>query len=172
MTLFASTHQWTQTDVEITVLPPYEATVQATLSAMDGAKRAHVAAHGTFRADNPLFSYVSLADGPLTGHDLTGLRRAPGLMVLSACDTGLSSVHPGDELMGLTATLLGAGTRTLIASIGPVRDIATVPIMLALHRNLDAGASAAQALTAAREVAGEEDWATAHSFSCFGSGAA
>jgi len=152
------------------VLTGGEATVQATLSAMDGAKRAHVAAHGTFRADNPLFSYVSLADGPMTGHDLNGLRHAPGLMVLSACDTGLSSVHPGDELMGLTATLLGAGTRTLIASIGPVRDIATVPIMLALHRNLDGGASPAQALAAAREVAAPEDWATAHSFSCFGSG--
>jgi CHAT domain-containing protein len=108
----------------------------------------------------------------MTGHDLTGLRRAPELMVLSACDTGLSSVHPGEELMGLTATLLGAGTRTLVASIGPVRDATTLPLMVELHRRLAAGASPARALVATQAEAGGEEWATAHSFACFGAGTA
>ncbi|WP_239167281.1 CHAT domain-containing protein [Catellatospora coxensis] len=149
-----------------------QATVTATLAAIDGARRVHLAAHGEFRADNPLFSHLDLADGPLTVHDLTTLRRAPDLVVLSACDTGLSAVHPGDELMGLTAALLGAGARTLVASTGPVDDEATRELMLGLHQRLRAGHEPAAALAAAQAAAPVERWATAYSFSCFGSGAA
>ncbi len=149
-----------------------QATVAATLAAIDGARRVHLAAHGGFRADNPLFSHLDLADGPLTVHDLTTLRRAPDLVVLSACDTGLSAVHPGDELMGLTAALLGAGARTLVASTGPVDDEATRELMLGLHERLRAGHDPATALAAAQAAAPVERWATAYSFSCFGSGAA
>ncbi|MDI1463774.1 CHAT domain-containing tetratricopeptide repeat protein [Catellatospora sp. KI3] len=154
------------------VLAGPDATVRATLAAIDGASLVHLAAHGEFRADNPLFSHIDLADGPLTVHDLTGLHRAPDLVVLSACDTGLSAVHPGDELMGLTAALLGAGTRTLVASIGPVDDGATRALMLQLHDRLRHGAEPAAALAAAQVAAPAEHWATAHSFSCFGAGAA
>ncbi len=144
------------------------ATVAATLSAMDGAKRAHIAAHGTFRTDNPLFSYLSMADGPMTVHHLTSLRKTPDLVVLSACDTGLSAVYPGDELVGLTASLLGAGARTLVASIGPVEDTATQGLMMSLHHHLHSGAAPAAALASARRDADPTDWATAHSFVCFG----
>jgi CHAT domain-containing protein len=38
------------------------------------AGQAHVAAHGVFRADSPMFSSLRLADGPLTVHDLERLR--------------------------------------------------------------------------------------------------
>ena len=37
----------------------------------------HVAAHGTFRADSPMFSSLRLDDGPMTVHDVERLRRAP-----------------------------------------------------------------------------------------------
>jgi CHAT domain-containing protein len=139
---------------------------------MDGAGRAHIAAHGAFRADNPLFSYLRMADGPMTVHHFTSLDRVPDLVVLSACDTGLSTVYPGDELMGLTATLLGAGTRTLVASIGPVEDSSTQALMVELHRHLDAGKPPAEALALARNASEPGDWATAHSFTCFGAGTA
>jgi CHAT domain-containing protein len=49
------------------------ATVEAVKAVLDGAELAHVAAHGRFRADNPLFSSIELADGALTVYDL-GLR--------------------------------------------------------------------------------------------------
>ncbi len=160
---------------EVEALPGHtlpQANVQSVLSAMDGASVAHVAAHGVFRSDNPLFSYLSMADGPLTVHDLTTLDAAPELIVLSACETGLSAVHPGDELVGLTAALLGAGTRTLIASIGPVEDVATRELMIRLHRLLGEGLGPAAALACARAAIDPADWATAHSFTCFGSGSA
>ena len=71
------------------------ATVQATLAAFDGAALAHVAAHGMFRADNPLFSSLRLADGPLTVYDLEGIGHAPRTVVLAACDTARHTARPG-----------------------------------------------------------------------------
>ena len=126
------------------------ATVEATLAALDGARVAHIACHGRFRSDNPLFSALELADGPLTALDIQGLRRAPDVLVLSACDVALSERHPGDELLGLSAALLAAGTRTIVASVVPVPDAATRRLMLAFHTHLRAGASPAAALAAAQ----------------------
>ena len=60
-----------------TVLRDGTATADRVLEALDGAWLAHVAAHGTFRSDNPLFSALTMDDGPLTVHDFERLRRAP-----------------------------------------------------------------------------------------------
>lgn len=149
------------------------ATAARVLALLDGAGVAHIAAHGRFRADNPLFSSLELADGPLMVYDLERLERAPGLLVLSACDSGLSAVRPGDELEGLAAALLALGTRTLIASVAPVPDDRTRTLMLAFHRRVRAGASPAAALAATQaEVASEGPAAraAAASFACFGAG--
>jgi CHAT domain-containing protein len=43
----------------------------------------HIAAHGRFRADAPLFSYLQLADGPLTTADVFGLDLRATLVTLS-----------------------------------------------------------------------------------------
>ena len=47
------------------------------LAALDGAWLAHIAAHGRFRADSPLFSSLRMHDGPLTVYDFEQLHRAP-----------------------------------------------------------------------------------------------
>jgi CHAT domain-containing protein len=143
------------------------ATVAAVAGALDGAGLAHVAAHGAFRVDNPLFSSLQLADGPLTVYDLEGLGRAPQLLVLSACDSGLSGVRPGDELMGLAGALFALGMRTLIASVVPVPDTATTELMLALHEALKAGLAPANALA---QAGSGRDAAVSASFVCFGAG--
>ncbi|MBW4721140.1 CHAT domain-containing tetratricopeptide repeat protein [Saccharothrix obliqua] len=147
------------------------ATVDAVASAMDGAPLAHVAAHGTFRADNPLFSALELADGPLTVYDLERLRTPPERVVLSACDSGRSAVRPGDELMGFTAALLGLGTRTLVAPVVPVPAEATTALMVELHRGLGAGRSPAAALACAQSAhagRGDVEFAASAGFLCFG----
>jgi CHAT domain-containing protein len=148
------------------------ATAGAVSAALDGADLAHVAAHGRFRVDNPLLSCLELADGPLTVYDLEALARAPRCLVLSACDSGLSGVRPGDELMGLAGALFALGTRTLIASVIPVPDATTAELMLALHRHLQAGLPPAASLALAQqELAGRHGAAAAAAaFVCFGAG--
>ncbi len=150
------------------------AEVKAVLDALDGADLAHVAAHGRFRSDNPLFSCLVLADGPLTVYDLESLRRPPRVLLLSACQSGVSGVRPGDEVMGLAAALLGLGTRTLVASVVDVPDEQTANLMLGVHRHLRKGDSPAVALCRAQgEMIGRADpraIAASAGFVCFGSG--
>jgi tetratricopeptide (TPR) repeat protein len=153
-----------------TVFTGTAARVTAVLPALDGARIGHLACHGQFRADNALFSALRLADGPLTIYDLSGLRTPPGTLVLSGCDTGLSTVHPGDELIGLTSALLQLGTRAVIASTGPVDDEATRWLMTDLHARTATGTSAAAALAAAQAAADPAHRYTAASFVCFGGG--
>ncbi len=114
-----------------------EATADAVLHGIDGAELAHVVCHGVFRADNPLFSSLELSGGGLFVYDLERLRRPPCTMVLSACDVGLPAARPGDEVLGVVAALLGAGTSSVVASAGLVPDAAlTRRVMVALHRRL------------------------------------
>lgn len=133
-----------------TVLGGGSATAAAALAALDGADLAHVAAHGTFRADSPLFSSLSLDDGPLTVHDLEQLGRAPRLLLLPSCDSALLSPAGADELLGLTSSLLPLGTVGMVAGVVPVDDAATRPLMTALHRHLREGHRLAEALRRAR----------------------
>lgn len=149
------------------------ATVDATLSALDGADVAHIAAHGRLRGDNPLFSALQLADGPLTVYDLERLSDAPRLVLLPACQSGVGSELAGDEVLGLTAALFALGTRTAVATVIPVPDEATRPLMLALHDGLRRGLSAADALVAAQATVDPADaaaLATAAGFICYGAG--
>ncbi len=151
-----------------------DAAVDAVATALETATRAHIASHGTFRADNPLFSSLQLADGPLTVYDLERLRATPRDMILSACDGGVTAVRPGDELMGFSGALLALGTSALVASVVPVPDEPTHRLMLALHERLDAGDEPAAALARARDTAldaaGDADVVTAAGFVCFGAG--
>jgi CHAT domain-containing protein len=152
-----------------TVLRGRAATAAATLAALDGAAVAHVACHGRFRSDSPLFSSLELDDGPLSAVELQRLRRAPDLLVLSACDLALSDRHPGDELLGFSAALLAMGTRTIVASVVPVPDAAARRLMLGFHRERMLGASPAAALaTAQATVAGGR--AAFAGFVCLGTG--
>jgi hypothetical protein len=61
---------------DVTVLAEGMATTREMLGALDGAWLAHIAAHGTFRADSPLFSSLRMHDGPLAVYDLEQLHRA------------------------------------------------------------------------------------------------
>lgn len=149
------------------------ATVDAVREAMGGASLAHLACHGQFRADNPLFSSLELHDGALSVFELERLGRSPEQIILSACDAGLSAVHPGDELLGLAAALLRLGTTGIIASVLPVPDAATRRLMEALHAELAGGATLAEALPAARRALDPErddDLVASWAFQVLGAG--
>ncbi len=142
-----------------------DASGAAVAKSWDGARLAHLAAHGRFRTDNPLFSNLELADGPLTVYDLESLGRAPRVLILSACEGALSGIHPGDELMGVTSALLAQGSKTLIASVAPIGDEATKALMTELHRGLGRGLRPAHALALAQSAHPETP-----AFLCLGSG--
>ncbi len=133
------------------------ATVEAAVTALDGARLVHVAAHGHFRADSPLFSSLELADGPLTVHDLERLRVAPHRLVLSACESGVLAPVGADELLGLASALFSMGTAGLVSSVAEVNDEATAVLMVELHDRLAQaathGGGLADALLAARVAA-------------------
>jgi tetratricopeptide (TPR) repeat protein len=125
------------------------ATAAAVRSAFAGPGLVHVAAHGVHEAGNPLFSSLVLGDGPLFGYDVTGGPPVPHQVVLSACDLGRVTTRPGDEVLGMTAALLHAGVRSVLAGVARVNDDVACEVMLAYHRGLRSGLSSAAALAAA-----------------------
>ena len=146
------------------------ATAEQVMAAMDGAWLVHVAAHGTFRGDSPLFSAIELDDGPLTVYDLERLKQAPYRVVLSSCDSAVGVAVGADELLGLVSALISLGCAGVVASVVPVNDPATVPLMIALHDHLRAGSGLAEALTLARHAVSDDPVAraTAYSFISLG----
>lgn len=131
---------------DATVLTGDEATVAAVVNAFGAYPLIHVASHVRVRHDNPLWSSLELADGPLYVYDLEHERSTPPLVVLSGCQTGVG-VRAGEELVGLSTTLLERGTRRLIASVCELPDSgATRGVMTALHHGIASGHAPAAAL--------------------------
>jgi tetratricopeptide (TPR) repeat protein len=152
------------------VLEGDDARVPRVLRELDGAALAHIAAHGTFRADSPLFSSLRMADGPLIVHDFERLDRSPYRIILPCCDTARFASVGADELLGLVTALLPLGTAGVVACTAPVNDAAVVPLMLALHKGLEAGLSLAEGLRDARAALPGDavHQATGWAFSAFG----
>ncbi len=119
-------------------------------TAAGGCRVLHLAAHGDFRPDNPLFSGLALADGWLTTLDIFGLRLNASLVTLSACQTGRNVVAGGDELLGLMRAFLAAGAASLALSLWAVEDRSTAALMASFYRKLAAGQPKGQALRSAQ----------------------
>jgi tetratricopeptide (TPR) repeat protein len=152
------------------VLADGDATAGNVLAGLNGAWLAHIAAHGAFRADNPLFSDLQLADGPLTVYDVEGIASAPHRLVLSACESGREAAVGADELLGVASSLMRLGTTGIVAAVVPVNDEATGAVMASLHEAVAAGSGFPQALLAARNAAASPlELATACSFVALGS---
>lgn len=96
----------------------------------------HIAAHGFFRRDNPMFSGLRLGDSFLTLYDLYHLKLPAELIALSGCSTGLNVIAAGDELIGLVRGLLSAGARSLLLTLWDVNDRSTAEFMKAFYSRL------------------------------------
>lgn len=142
-----------------------ESTAGGLLSAFEDADLVHVAAHGEHHTQNPLFSSLRLRDGSLFAHEMEGHRLRASHVVLSACESGRTSVRRGEEALGLTASLLALGVGSVVAAASPVPDATAHDVMGDYHRQLAAGLDSATALarsTADSDVLGA-------SFTSFGS---
>jgi CHAT domain len=132
------------------VLSDGRATADALQNASSGCYALHLACHGLFRSDNPMFSSLRLHDGWLTAADVMQLDLAGTLVTLSACESGRNEVFAGDELIGLTRAFLGVGTSTLVVSLWLVQDEATASLMEKYYERLRDGSGPAEALRAAQ----------------------
>jgi CHAT domain-containing protein len=89
----------------------------------------HIASHGLFRQDRPMFSGIRLGSSYLTLYDLYTLRLPVDHITLSGCSTGMNVVASGDEVFGLMRGLLSAGARRLLLSLWDVNDRSTAEFM-------------------------------------------
>jgi CHAT domain-containing protein len=106
----------------------------------------HIATHGWFRQDNPMFSSISLGDSHLNLFDLYQLNLPCELVTLSGCGTGLNMVVGGDELLGLVRGLLYAGAQGVLVTLWDVNDQSTAEFMKLFYEALKANKNKAQAV--------------------------
>ncbi|MGB1110356.1 MAG: CHAT domain-containing protein [Gammaproteobacteria bacterium] len=143
--------------LHVTPLLGGEATPAALRGAVDTDTRVlHVATHALFDADQPLRSSLALSDGNgasyLTAADVFANPIAADIVVLSACETGMGEVIPGDDYLGLARSFYLAGAKSVLHSLWPVQDEGTREYMLAFHKALAAGDDSPTAWLKARDA--------------------
>ena len=126
-----------------------QATEQALRENGDSSRTIHIATHGYFRQDNPMFSSIRLGGSYLSLYDLYHLKLTADLVVLSGCATGLNVVRPGDEQIGLVRGLLRAGAQSLVLSLWDVHDLSTREFMVSFYTKMQQGLSKPLAIQAA-----------------------
>ena len=138
--------------IEAEMLTDEGATLEALNALAPGCDILHLACHGLFRADNPMFSAVKLHDGWLTAADVMQLNLKDVLVTLSACESGRGTVLLGDEVIGLPRAFLGAGAASVVVSLWLVQDETTVTLMTHWYRQLRERMGRAAALRAAQQA--------------------
>jgi len=118
-----------------------DATEAALRKYSGGYRYFHFATHGQFDPEAPLKSALLLApdsryNGMLSVDKLYSLQLDADLVTLSACETGLSKIASGDDLVGLTRGFLYAGSSSIVASLWKVDDRATAELMTRFYKEL------------------------------------
>jgi CHAT domain-containing protein/Tfp pilus assembly protein PilF len=127
-----------------------EATAEALRRNSADVDVVHLACHGEFRSDNPLFSALRLDDGWFTVRDAYSLKLDNALVTLSACQTGANIVAPGDELIGLARGFFSAGARSVLISLWMVDDETTTQMMVDFYQSVKAGRPLSASIRAAQ----------------------
>ncbi len=106
------------------------------LRSYSAAEVIHIAGHGYFDENNPLYSGITLSDGIFSASHWLQMPTATDLVTLSACQTGLSSIKPGDELVGLARSVLFAGASSLLTTLWEVEGKSTRDWMVIFYSTL------------------------------------
>ena len=126
-------------DAQLFVGP--DATEQVLRTRGRDSRIVHIASHGYFRPENPMFSGIRLGDTYLNVYDLYRLRMRADLVTLSGCATGANVAAAGDELLGITRGLFCAGARRCSSACGTSTTRARERFMTLLYRRIAAGAA-------------------------------
>lgn len=135
---------------DVRLLLNEEATLVSVTALASRCSRLHLACHGLFRSDNPLFSALKLHDGWLTAVNVSQLDLTGALITLSACESGRSQVVGGDEILGLVYAFLSAGAASLLVSQWLVQDEVTAQFMDQWYTELATATDLSEALRAAQ----------------------
>jgi CHAT domain-containing protein len=132
-----------------------QATKVAIVRQLPQARIIHLATHGKADDVRGLGSWIALApsstdNGLLTASEILGLKLKAELVVLSACETGRGRIT-GDGVIGLSRSLISAGTPSVIVSLWSVPDAPTASLMTEFYQNLQRHPDKAQALRLAMQ---------------------
>jgi len=120
------------------------------IDAMQRAQIIHLATHGQFHPDNPLFSGLHIHDGWLTSLDIFNMQLRASLVTLSGCNTGRHHILGGDEVAGLMRAFLSAGAKSLVLSLWPIEDSASAWLMAQFYQQIQQGTAKGAALRSAQ----------------------
>ncbi|MBB2987526.1 CHAT domain-containing protein [Terracoccus luteus] len=138
---------WRAVGAEVEMADP--STGRGLVQALAHGRVVHAAAHGTHAVQSPLFSNLELHDGPVFAHELQPVGVTAEHVVLSACDVGSATFRPGDEQLGLAASVFSLGAHSVVASTAPIPDDVAAATMTAHHEALARGSASDEALAAA-----------------------
>ena len=122
----------------------------------------HIATHAFANNKEPELSWLAFAnkdstlsntqddDGILYAGEIYGLSLNAGLIVLSACETGVGKVIKGEGIMSLSRSLMYAGASNIILSLWRVGDLDSKLLMIEFYKANISGKSYADALRAAK----------------------
>ena len=127
---------------------------------LDSFRVLHVATHALVSEGTPSRTALALSpgggeDGFVGPGELASLAIGADLVVLSACRTAGGVVVGGEGMQGLTAPLLAAGARAIVATLWPVEDAAVAGFMRTFYDELAGRGTVREALGAAK-LAGVE----------------
>jgi CHAT domain-containing protein len=77
-----------------------QATKAKVLEHLSNAENIHLATHAQFTAGSPLNSSIVVADGLLTAREVMSERLRAELLILSACETGMTQTLGGMSWLG------------------------------------------------------------------------
>jgi CHAT domain-containing protein len=111
----------------------------------------HLSTHAVHRVDHYFdLSYLAMADADILEDDVLQMNLHHDLVTLSACETGVMKISPGEDLIGLGRAFLYAGVGAIVSSLWQVREEISLEMMNIFYRRLFAGDSKSAALREAQ----------------------
>ena len=139
------------------------ATKEKVLSRLNSVSLVHIAAHGSAERGEILLSpNLGCSEPPedkdflLTMTDVLNAKLDAKLVVLSCCHSGRGEIK-AEGVVGIARAFLGAGARSVIASLWAVNDEATLVFMRHFYEHLVKGQSASKSLHEAMKMMRESD---------------